>query len=73
MVYKKTREKRLRMSVVLFNREHKIVTKWLKKQEMSWQQFLINHIMSTCKQIEETSAQERLTNLKLSNKSEVTE
>jgi hypothetical protein len=65
MVYKKTREKRLRMSVVLFSREHKIMTKWLKKQEMSWQQFLINHIMSTCKQIEENAAQERLAYLKL--------
>jgi hypothetical protein len=68
MGYKKTREKRLRMSVMIFNKEHKIMTKWLKKQEMSWQQFLSNHIMSVVKKVEEQQTQERLSNLKLEAK-----
>jgi hypothetical protein len=52
MVYKKTREKTLRMSVVVLNSEHKSMTSWFKTFGGSWQEFLHNFVEEKCKELE---------------------
>jgi hypothetical protein len=52
MVYKKTREKTLRMSVVVLNSEHKSMTSWFKTFGGSWQEFLHNSVENKCKELE---------------------
>lgn len=51
MAYKKIREKRLRMSIVVLNSEHKLITQWLKQTNTTWQQWLHATVECKCAEI----------------------
>ena len=63
MTYKKIREKRQRMSVVVLNSEHKVMTSWFKQVNTNWQQWLHSAVATKCSEI--ASQKETAKQLKL--------